>query len=67
MGMLFIDEAPFLDQDGTEAYVDALEAIRNRYPDTKIMAITHDENFKARFSQSVTVIKTDDGSKVVED
>ena len=57
----------FLDQDGTEAYVDALEAIRNRYPDTKIMAITHDENFKARFSQSVTVIKTDDGSKVVED
>ena len=67
MGMLFIDEAPFLDQDGTEAYVDALEAIRNRYPDTKIMAITHDENFKARFSQSVTVIKTDDGSKIIED
>ena len=28
---------------------------------------SHDENFKARFSQSVTVIKTDDGSKIIED
>lgn len=65
LGMLFIDEAPFLDSDGTQAYCDALEAIRQRYPDTKIMAITHDEEFKSRFPQSVTVIKTDDGSKVI--
>lgn len=65
LGMLFIDEPPFLDSDGTEAYVDALETIRTRYPDVKIMAITHDEAMKARFSQSVTVIKTDEGSKVI--
>ena len=65
--MLSIDEPPFLDSEGTEAYVDALEAIRDRYPNVKVMAISHDENFKARFSQSVTVIKTDDGSKIIED
>ena len=67
LGMLSIDEPPFLDSEGTEAYVDALEAIRDRYPNVKVMAISHDENFKARFSQSVTVIKTDEGSKVIED
>lgn len=65
LGMLFIDEAPFLDSDGTQAYCDALETIQHRYPDTKIMAITHDDEFKSRFPQSVTVIKTEDGSKVV--
>lgn len=65
LGMLFIDEPPFLDDDGTQAYVDALETIRQRYPDVKIMAITHDDAMKARFGQAVTVIKTDDGSKVI--
>lgn len=65
IGMLFIDEPPFLDSDGTQAYVDALETIRNRYTDVKIMAITHDDAMKARFGQAVTVIKTDVGSKVV--
>lgn len=65
LGMLFIDEPPFLDDDGTQAYVDALETIRQRYPDVKIMAITHDDAMKARFNQSVTVIKTEDGSKVI--
>ena len=64
LGMLFIDEAPFLDSDGTEAYVDALEAIQARYPDVKIMAITHDPEFKARFEQSVTIIKDENGSHV---
>ena len=64
--MLFIDEPPFLDEDGTQAYVDALEAIRKRYPDVKIMAITHDEAMKARFTQSVTVVKTAEGSVVME-
>ena len=29
------------------------------------MAITHDDAMKARFNQSVTVIKTEDGSKVI--
>ena len=65
LGMLFIDEPPFLDDDGTQAYVDALETIRQRYPDVKIMAINHDDAMKARFNQSVTVIKTEDGSKVI--
>lgn len=36
LGMLFIDEPPFLDEDGTQAYVDALETIRHRYSDVKI-------------------------------
>lgn len=65
LGMLFIDEPPFLDDDGTQAYVDSLEAIRKRYPDIKVMAITHDDAMKARFNQSVTVIKTEEGSKVI--
>lgn len=65
LGMLFIDEPPFLDADGTQAYVDSLEVIRSRYPDVKVMAITHDTKMKARFTQSVDVIKTDEGSKVI--
>ena len=65
LGMLFIDEAPFLDSEGTQAYCDALETIQRRYSDTKIMAITHDDEFKSRFPQAVTVIKTDEGSKVI--
>lgn len=65
LGMLFIDEPPFLDDEGTQAYVDALETIHDRYSDVKIMAITHDDAMKARFGQAVTVIKTDDGSKVI--
>lgn len=65
LGMLFIDEPPFLDDEGAQAYVDALETIRDRYSDVKIMAITHDDAMKARFCQAVTVIKTDDGSKVI--
>lgn len=64
LGFLFIDEAPFLDGEGTQAYVDALEAIQRRYANTKVMAITHDETFKARFPQSVTVYKDATGSHV---
>lgn len=63
-GMLFIDEPPFLDADGVQAYVDALETIRKRYSNIKIMAITHDPVFKSRFPQSIDVIKTNKGSKV---
>lgn len=65
MGMLFIDEPPFLDADGIQAYCDALEAIRNRYENMKIMAITHDPTMKARFPQSIDIVKTEHGSKVV--
>lgn len=65
LGMLFIDEPPFLDGDGIQAYCDALETIQHRYPDLKIMAITHDPTMKARFPQSLDVVKTDEGSKVI--
>lgn len=65
MGMLFIDEPPFLDSDGTQAYCDALETIWRRYPGIKIMAITHDANMKSRFPQSIDVVKTEDGSKII--
>jgi exonuclease SbcC len=65
LGMLFIDEPPFLDSAGMQAYCDALEAIQQRYAAIKIMAITHDPAMKARFPQSLDVIKTENGSKVI--
>lgn len=65
LGMLFIDEPPFLDSDGIQAYCDALETIQNRYQGIKIMAITHDPTMKARFPQNLDVVKTDQGSKVI--
>lgn len=65
LGMLFIDEPPFLDGEGIQAYCDALETIQRRYPDLKIMAITHDPTMKARFPQSLDIVKTEDGSKVI--
>lgn len=64
-GMLFIDEPPFLDSDGIQAYCDALETIRARYGNIKIMAITHDPTMKSRFPQNLDVIKTEKGSKVI--
>ncbi len=65
LGMLFIDEPPFLDSDGIQAYCDALETIQNRYSNIKIMAITHDPTMKARFPQNLDVVKTENGSKVI--
>jgi len=67
LGFLSIDEPPFLDDSGTQAYVDALEAIQRRYPETKILAISHDPEFKSRFPQSITVYKDADGSHVRTD
>jgi len=64
LGMLFIDEPPFLDSDGVGAYCDALETIQRRYSSLKVMAITHDPTFKARFPQSIDIIKTENGSRV---
>lgn len=66
-GMLFIDEPPFLDADGVQAYCDALVTIQSRYPQMKIMAVTHDPTMKARFPQSVTVTKDEEGSHVTWD
>ena len=65
LGFLFIDEPPFLDAQGVQAYCDALEAIQSRYANLKIMAITHDPTMKSRFPQSVDVVKTPEGSKVI--
>jgi exonuclease SbcC len=65
LGMLFIDEPPFLDSDGIQAYCDSLETIQSRYKNIKIMAITHDPTMKARFPQSIDVVKTENGSKVI--
>ncbi len=65
LGMLFIDEPPFLDADGIQAYCDALETIQSRYKNIKIMAITHDPTMKARFPQNLDVVKTEHGSKVI--
>lgn len=65
LGFLFIDEPPFLDAPGVQAYCDALEAIQQRYGDLKVMAITHDPAMKSRFLQSVDVVKTPEGSKVI--
>ena len=65
LGFLFIDEPPFLDAQGVTAYCDALEAIQRRYTDLKVMAITHDPEMKSRFPQSVDIVKTPEGSKVI--
>nr|MDE7245740.1 metallophosphatase [Oscillospiraceae bacterium] len=67
LGFLAVDEPPFLDAEGTQAYCTALETIQTRYPDTKVLAISHDETFKARFPQSVTVYKDEVGSHVRAD
>lgn len=67
LGFLAVDEPPFLDSEGTQAYCTALETIQTRYPDTKVLAISHDETFKARFPQSVTVYKDETGSHVRSD
>jgi exonuclease SbcC len=65
LGMLAIDEPPFQDQEGTEAYCDALETIANRYTNMKVIAISHDPAMKARFPQVINVEDGgEEGSKV---
>lgn len=64
LGMLFIDEPPFLDADGTEAYADALANMAARNPGMRILAISHDPTMKARFQQSIFVQSGDNGSTV---
>lgn len=67
LGMLFIDEPPFLDGDGTEAYADALVSMGSRNPNMRILAISHDPTMKARFSQNIIVTGSEDGSTVTMD
>lgn len=64
LGMLFIDEPPFLDADGTEAYADALVAMASRNPNMRILAISHDPTMKAWFVQNIVVTGGEDGSTV---
>lgn len=65
LGMLFIDEPPFLDADGTEAYADALFNMAQRNPAMRILAISHDQTMKARFSQNITVMAGENGSEII--
>lgn len=65
LGLLFIDEPPYLDQEGTQAYCTALELISTRYSSIRVIAISHDPEMKARFSQQIEVIDTGEtGSKI---
>ena len=64
LGMLFIDEPPFLDADGTEAYADALANMAARNPGMRILAISHDPTMKARFPQNIIVQGGENGSSV---
>ncbi|MDR1572388.1 MAG: AAA family ATPase [Clostridiales Family XIII bacterium] len=64
LGMLFIDEPPFLDADGTEAYADALAGMAARNPDMRILAISHDPAMKARFAQNIAVTAGESGSEI---
>lgn len=64
LGMIWIDEPPFLDSDGTDAYADALTSMAERNPGMRILAISHDPQLKARFPQNITVAAGENGSEV---
>lgn len=64
LGMMFVDEPPFLDDEGVEAYCMALESIHARYPEMRIIAISHDQNMKSQFPQQLYVELTENGSKI---
>lgn len=64
LGMLHIDEPPFLDGEGTDAYADALLRMATRNPNMRILAISHDPAMKARFSQNIMVTAGENGSTV---
>jgi exonuclease SbcC len=65
LGMMFVDEPPFLDDDGVDAYCDALELLSQRYVNMRVLAISHDPRMKARFPQQIEVEDMGEaGSKV---
>ena len=67
LGMMFVDEPPFLDEEGVDAYCDALRLLYQRYQglDMKVIGISHDPRMKARFPQQIEVVDTGEaGSKV---
>lgn len=57
LGMLFVDEPPFLDGEGVDAYCDALGLLYEKYNglDIKVLAVSHDPRMKARFPQQIEV------------
>jgi exonuclease SbcC len=59
LGMIFVDEPPFLDDEGKRAYCNALEMLATKYEKMKVVAISHEGQFKARFPQIIEV--TDNG------
>lgn len=65
LGMMFVDEPPFLDADGTDAYCDALELLGQRYQNMMVIAISHDPAMKARFPQEIIVEDTGEGGSKV--
>ncbi|MCK9519946.1 MAG: exonuclease subunit SbcD [Dehalococcoidia bacterium] len=65
LGMMFVDEPPFLDADGVEAYCAALEVQHEKFPEMRIVAISHDENMKARFPQQIQIEVGENGSRVM--
>ncbi|MDD3029818.1 MAG: metallophosphoesterase [Alphaproteobacteria bacterium] len=62
IGFIAIDEPPFLDSQGVQSYCEAVENIQGRYPDKKVMIITHDKEMSARFPQAIYVFKDEGGS-----
>ncbi|HWQ30069.1 MAG TPA: metallophosphoesterase [Negativicutes bacterium] len=64
LGMMFVDEPSWLDDKGTEEYCTALQAIHNKYPEMRIVAISHDASMKMQFPQQLWVELTEEGSKI---
>jgi exonuclease SbcC len=66
LGMMFIDEPPFLDAEGVESYCSALQVTHEMYPEMRVVSISHDENMKNAFPQQLYVEMTNNGSKVLK-
>jgi exonuclease SbcD len=61
---MIVDEPPFLDEEGSDAYCDALEWLADAYQEMRVIAVSHDPRMKSRFKQEFRLTKTDAGAKV---
>ncbi|MBC9783505.1 AAA family ATPase [Heliobacterium chlorum] len=61
---LGIDEPPFLDAEGVDAYIEAVTMEFESRPGLKVMAISHDPLFRERFPQKVEVYRDETGARV---
>lgn len=66
LGMLIIDEPSFLDDSGISTYCDSLDIIKNKYPNVKLIAVTHLDLMKSRFSNVINVSKNIDGESIIK-